>query len=76
MAEADFLSTTSVIPQSLPVRELGPHSQLCPGLTERARDIDKHKERERVRERKRIKKERERETVLTIAGMERRKEEG
>lgn len=45
MAEADFLSTTSVIPQSLPVREVGPHSQLCPGLTERVRDIDKERER-------------------------------
>ena len=37
MAKADFLSTASVIPQSLPVREEGPHSELCPGLTERGR---------------------------------------
>lgn len=28
-----FLSTASVIPQSLPVRELGPHSELRLGLT-------------------------------------------
>lgn len=52
VAEADFLSTASVIPQSLPVRELVPHSELCPGLTERGRDIAKHK-RERMKKSKR-----------------------
>lgn len=33
MAGADFLSTALVIPQSLPVRELGPHSELRPRPT-------------------------------------------
>lgn len=51
MAEADFLSTASVIPESLPLRELGPHSELCPGLAarKRHRKTQREKGRERMR---------------------------
>lgn len=67
MAEADFLSTASVIPQSLPVRGVGPHCELCPGLTERERDIEKHNKRKKERRKNSTKGE----TVVTIGKIER-----